>query len=31
VEATFWSSIPDDFFWPMLVLATLAAVVASQV
>eukprot|EP00798_Chlamydomonas_sp_ICE-L_P014146 gene14146-20109_t len=30
VDTAFWSSIPRDFYWPMLVLATLAAVVASQ-
>ena len=27
---TFWASIPEPIFWPMLVLATLAAIVASQ-
>lgn len=30
IDSAFWSSIPEPFFWPMLVLATLAAVVASQ-
>lgn len=27
----FWSSVPTPFFWPMLVIATSAAIVASQV
>lgn len=27
---TFWSSLPGPIYWPMLVLATLAAIVASQ-
>jgi len=30
VQTTFWSSVPERLFWPMLVLATLAAIVASQ-
>lgn len=29
-RVAFWASIPNPVFWPMLVLATLAAIVASQ-
>ena len=31
VENTFYASIPGPFYWPMFVIATLAAIVASQV
>lgn len=30
-QSAFWSSIPEPVFWPMLVIGTLAAIVASQV
>ena len=30
VGTTFWSSLPDQIYWPMMALATLAAIVASQ-
>ncbi|XP_008808087.3 potassium transporter 26-like [Phoenix dactylifera] len=30
ISTTFYSSVPDPIFWPMFVVATLAAVVASQ-
>jgi len=30
VSNTFYNSIPNSLFWPMLILATLAAVIASQ-
>ncbi|GAX81809.1 hypothetical protein CEUSTIGMA_g9237.t1 [Chlamydomonas eustigma] len=30
VSTAFWSAVPNQFQWPMLVIATLAAVVASQ-
>ncbi|OMP06101.1 hypothetical protein COLO4_08337 [Corchorus olitorius] len=30
VSTSFYASIPDSMFWPVLVLATLAAIVASQ-
>ncbi|XP_059656041.1 putative potassium transporter 12 isoform X2 [Cornus florida] len=29
-DSIFYSSIPDGFFWPIFVLATIAAVIASQ-
>ena len=31
VNNTFYASIPDPVYWPMFVIATLAAIVASQV
>ena len=30
VSITFWASLPSQIYWPMMVLATLAAIVASQ-
>lgn len=30
LDTIFWSTVPDPFFWPMLVIATCTAVVASQ-
>ncbi|PON97731.1 Potassium transporter [Trema orientale] len=30
VPMSFYASVPDPFFWPVLVVATLAAIVASQ-
>ena len=31
VNNTFYASIPNPVYWPMFVIATLAAIVASQV
>ena len=30
-QSAFWSSVPGPVFWPLLVIGTLAAIVASQV
>ena len=30
-QQAFWSSVPGPAFWPLLVIGTLAAIVASQV
>ena len=30
ISTTFYSSVPEPIFWPMFVVATLAAIVASQ-
>ena len=31
VSSVYYNSLPDPFYWPMFVVATLAAIVASQV
>ena len=31
VSSAFWSAVPDLVFWPLLVIGTMAAIVASQV